>query len=37
MLDCPEVRYLVEFIRSSRRGVTLRRAVRRLDETVADD
>ena len=36
-LDCPEVRYLVEFIRSSRRGVTLRRAVRRLDETVADD
>ena len=36
-LDCPEVRYLVEFIRSSQRGVTLRRAVRRLDETVADD
>jgi len=36
-LDCPEVRYLVEFIHSSQRGVTLRRAVRRLDETVADD
>jgi len=36
-LDCPEVRYLVEFIRSSQRGVTLRRAVRRLDESVVDD
>jgi UDP-N-acetylglucosamine acyltransferase len=35
-LQCDEVRYLVEFIRSSKRGVVLRRASRR-DETVADD
>ena len=30
-LACDEVRYLVEFIRSSRRGVTLRRGVRKQD------
>lgn len=35
-LQCDEVRYLLEFIRSSKRGVVLRRASRR-DETVADD
>lgn len=35
-LQCDEVRYLVEFIRSSKRGVVLRRATRR-DEMVADD
>ena len=35
-LSCDEVRYLVEFIRSSKRGVVLRRATRR-DEMVADD
>jgi UDP-N-acetylglucosamine acyltransferase len=29
-LDCPEVRYLVEFIRTSQRGVLLRRATRRV-------
>jgi UDP-N-acetylglucosamine acyltransferase len=28
-LDCPEVRYLVQFIRTSQRGVLLRRATRR--------
>jgi UDP-N-acetylglucosamine acyltransferase len=35
-LQCDEVRYLVRFIRSSKRGVVLRRATRR-DEMVADD
>jgi UDP-N-acetylglucosamine acyltransferase len=35
-LQCDEVRYLVEFIRSSKRGVVLRRPTRR-DEMVADD
>lgn len=35
-LQCDEVRYLVQFIRSSKRGVVLRRATRR-DEMVADD
>lgn len=36
-LACEEVRYLVEFIRSSRRGVILRRPVRRVEEMVADE
>jgi len=31
-LQCDEVRYLVEFIRTSRRGVTLRRGSRRADD-----
>ncbi len=35
-LQCDEVRYLVDFIRTSKRGVVLRRATRR-DEMVADD
>lgn len=35
-LQCDEVRYLVQFIKSSKRGVVLRRATRR-DEMVADD
>jgi UDP-N-acetylglucosamine acyltransferase len=35
-LACPEVQYLVDFIRSSHRGVLLRRASRRADES-ADD
>ncbi len=35
-LRCDEVRYLVDFIRSSKRGVVLRRATRR-DEMVVDD
>ena len=34
-LTSPEVRYLVEFIRSSRRGVILRRPTRRAEELVA--
>jgi UDP-N-acetylglucosamine acyltransferase len=34
---CPEVDYLVEFIRSSKRGVILRRPSRRLEELVADE
>jgi UDP-N-acetylglucosamine acyltransferase len=33
-LDCPEVTYVVEFIRSSQRGVGLRRPSRRPDESV---
>ncbi|MBI4888167.1 MAG: acyl-ACP--UDP-N-acetylglucosamine O-acyltransferase [Acidobacteria bacterium] len=36
-LTSPEVRYLVEFIRSSTRGVILRRPTRRVDELVADE
>ncbi|HEY9461912.1 MAG TPA: hypothetical protein VIR54_02425, partial [Vicinamibacterales bacterium] len=36
-LSAPEVRYMVEFIRSSRRGVILRRAGRRAEELVADE
>jgi UDP-N-acetylglucosamine acyltransferase len=36
-LTAPEVRYLVEFIRSSRRGVILRRPTRRAEELVADE
>jgi UDP-N-acetylglucosamine acyltransferase len=35
-LQCDEVRYLLEFIRTSKRGVVLRRPTRR-DEMVADD
>jgi UDP-N-acetylglucosamine acyltransferase len=36
-LACPEVQYLVEFVRSSQRGVILKRATRRAEEMVADD
>jgi len=36
-LSAPEVRYLVDFIRSAQRGVILRRATRRAEEMVADD
>ena len=36
-LSSPEVRYLVDFIRSSRRGVILRRPARRTEELVADE
>lgn len=35
-LQCPEVRYVVDFIRSSKRGVGLRRPSRRLEEVVED-
>jgi len=36
-LVCPEVRYLIEFIRSSQRGALLRRPTRRTEELVVDD
>jgi UDP-N-acetylglucosamine acyltransferase len=36
-LACPEVQYLVDFIRGSHRGVLLRRPTRRADEAVADE
>jgi UDP-N-acetylglucosamine acyltransferase len=36
-LAAPEIRYLVDFIRSSQRGVILRRAARRAEELVADE
>jgi UDP-N-acetylglucosamine acyltransferase len=36
-LACPEVQYLIEFVRSSHRGVILRRATRRAEEILADD
>jgi UDP-N-acetylglucosamine acyltransferase len=36
-LSAPEVRYLVQFIRTSRRGVILRRPTRRAEELVADE
>ena len=36
-LTDPEVRYLVEFIRSAQRGVILRRPARRTEELVADE
>ena len=36
-LHCAEVTYLVDFIRSSRRGVHLRRRARRLEAIVTDE
>jgi UDP-N-acetylglucosamine acyltransferase len=36
-LSAPEVRYLVEFIRTSQRGVILRKPTRRSEELVADE
>lgn len=36
-LACPEVEYLIDFIRSSKRGALLRRPTRRTEEMVADD
>jgi UDP-N-acetylglucosamine acyltransferase len=36
-LACPEVQYLVDFIRTSKRGVVLRRASRRAEEVFADE
>ena len=36
-LVCPEVAYLVQFIRNSQRGVILRRPIRRTEEMVADE
>ncbi len=36
-LACPEVQYLVDFIRTSKRGVILRRATRRAQEVLAEE
>jgi UDP-N-acetylglucosamine acyltransferase len=36
-LACAEVQYLLEFIRSSQRGVILRRAPRRTEEVFAEE
>jgi UDP-N-acetylglucosamine acyltransferase len=36
-LSCAEVQYLLEFIRTSQRGVILRRATRRAEEVLADE
>ena len=36
-LACPEVQYLTDFIRTSQRGVILRRAGRRADDLLSDD
>jgi UDP-N-acetylglucosamine acyltransferase len=36
-LACTEVQYLIEFIRTSQRGVILRRATRRAEEVLADE
>ncbi len=36
-LACPDVQYLIEFIRSSQRGALLRRPTRRTEEMVVDD
>ena len=35
-LSCPEVQYLVDFIRDSQRGVILLRPVRKVEEMVED-
>jgi len=36
-LSCEDVQHLVEFIRTSRRGVILRRPTRRAEEVLADE
>lgn len=36
-LDCPEVRYLVEFVRGAKRGVVLKRGRTRLGDSPADE
>ena len=36
-LTCPEVQFVVDFIRASERGVILRRATRRAEEVLADE
>jgi acyl-[acyl carrier protein]--UDP-N-acetylglucosamine O-acyltransferase len=36
-LTCPEVQDLLDFIRTSQRGVVLRRGSRRAEEVMADD
>jgi UDP-N-acetylglucosamine acyltransferase len=37
LLDCPEVRYLVTFIREAKRGVVLKRPARRSGESASDE
>jgi UDP-N-acetylglucosamine acyltransferase len=37
LLTCPEVQFVVDFIRTSERGVILRRATRRAEEVLADE
>jgi UDP-N-acetylglucosamine acyltransferase len=36
-IDCPEVRYLVSFIRGAKRGVVLKRPARRAGESSSDE
>ena len=36
-LACPDVQYLLDFIRTSQRGVILRRATRRTEEVLSDE
>jgi len=36
-IDCPEVRYLVSFIREAKRGVVLKRPARRAGESSSDE
>ncbi len=36
-IDCPEVRYLVSFIRGAKRGVVLKRPMRRTGESPSDE
>jgi UDP-N-acetylglucosamine acyltransferase len=36
-LACPDVQYLLDFIRTSKRGVTLRRASRKAEEVLAEE
>jgi UDP-N-acetylglucosamine acyltransferase len=36
-LACPEVQFVIDFIRTSERGVILRRATRRAEEVLADE
>jgi acyl-[acyl carrier protein]--UDP-N-acetylglucosamine O-acyltransferase len=36
-LACDEVRYIINFIRTSQRGVILRRATRKAEEVLADE
>jgi UDP-N-acetylglucosamine acyltransferase len=36
-IDCPEVRYLVSFVRSAKRGVVLKRATRRSGDSAGDE
>ncbi|MPZ16492.1 MAG: acyl-ACP--UDP-N-acetylglucosamine O-acyltransferase [Luteitalea sp.] len=37
LVECPDVRYLVEFIRDSKRGVILRRPTRRVEEMLVEE